>query len=44
MNYLLTWNCAHIANGVILPQVYDVCRAAGFEPPFVCTPQELMGT
>lgn len=29
MDYLLTWNCAHIANGVILPQVYDVCRAAG---------------
>lgn len=44
IEYLLTWNCRHIANAVILPSVYRVCRAAGYEPPFVCTPQELMGT
>jgi hypothetical protein len=43
VDYLLTWNCRHIANAVILPSVYEVCRAAGYEPPFVCTPQELMG-
>ncbi|HEX6100012.1 MAG TPA: type II toxin-antitoxin system VapC family toxin [Thermoanaerobaculia bacterium] len=43
MEYLLTWNCTHIANAVTLPLVYDVCRGAGYEPPFVCTPQELMG-
>jgi hypothetical protein len=43
IDYLLTWNCRHIANAVILPSVYEVCRAAGYEPPFVCTPQELMG-
>lgn len=43
IEYLLTWNCRHIANAVILPSVYRTCRAAGFEPPFVCTPQELMG-
>jgi hypothetical protein len=42
MEYLLSWNCTHIVNGVILPRVYDICRAAGYEPPFVCTPQELM--
>jgi hypothetical protein len=42
MNYLVTWNCTHIANAVILPRVYDICRDAGYEPPFVCTPQELM--
>jgi predicted nucleic acid-binding protein len=42
MDYLLTWNCKHIANGVILPGVYNVCRAAGYEPPFVCTPLELL--
>jgi predicted nucleic acid-binding protein len=42
MDYLVTWNCTHIANGVILPLVYDICRDAGYEPPFVCTPQELM--
>jgi len=43
MNYLLTWNCTHIANAEILPKVYEVCRDAGYEPPFVCTPLELLG-
>jgi hypothetical protein len=42
MDYLLTWNCKHIANAVTLPKVYAVCRELGYEPPFVCTPQELM--
>jgi len=44
VSYLLTWNCKHIANAVILPLVYDVCRRSGYEPPLVCTPQELMET
>lgn len=43
IEYLLTWNCKHIANAVTLPSIYAVCRDAGYEPPFVCTPQELMG-
>lgn len=43
MDYLLTWNCTHIANAVTLPLVYTVCRNAGYEPPFVCTPLELLG-
>ena len=42
MHYLLSWNCTHIVNAVTLPAVYDVCRNNGYEPPFVCTPQELM--
>lgn len=42
MTYLLSWNCAHIVNAATLPRVYDVCRINGYEPPFVCTPQELM--
>ncbi len=41
MKYLLTWNCAHIANVVLRPQIEAVCRAAGFEPPLICTPEEL---
>jgi len=43
MEYLATWNCKHIANAVTLPMVYEVCRDAGYEPPLVCTPYELMG-
>jgi PIN domain len=42
MDYLLTWNCTHIANAFILPRVYGICRRSGYEPPFCCTPQELM--
>jgi hypothetical protein len=42
MDYLLTWNCKHIANAVIRPKVEEVCRNYGFEPPTICTPQELM--
>jgi hypothetical protein len=43
IDFLLTWNCTHIANAEILPKVYEVCRSAGYEPPFVCTPLELLG-
>lgn len=42
MNYLLTWNCKHIANAVMRPKVEAVCRRHGYEPPVICTPQELM--
>jgi len=42
MDYLISWNCKHIVNGNILPQVYAVCRTAGYEPPLICTPQELL--
>lgn len=41
MKYLLTWNCTHIANVVLRPKIEAVCRAAGFEPPLICTPEEL---
>ena len=42
MEYLLTWNCAHIANAVLRPRIEAVCRLYGYEPPIICTPQELM--
>ena len=41
MLYLLTWNCKHIANVTLRPQIEAVCRAAGFAPPLICTPEEL---
>jgi hypothetical protein len=42
MDFLVTWNCTHIANGVVLKIVNAVCRDAGYEPPIVCTPEELI--
>jgi predicted nucleic acid-binding protein len=43
VSYLLTWNSAHIANAEKRPVVEAVCRRAGYEPPILCTPDELMG-
>lgn len=42
MGYLLTWNCTHIANAAMRPGIEAVCRSHGYEPPTICTPQELM--
>ena len=43
MDYLLTWNMAHILNAERRPRIEAVCRQEGFEPPVLCTPAELMG-
>jgi predicted nucleic acid-binding protein len=44
MQYLLTWNCTHIANVVLRPQIEAVCRSAGYEAPLICTPEQLPTT
>ncbi|MBM4024402.1 MAG: type II toxin-antitoxin system VapC family toxin [Planctomycetes bacterium] len=43
IDYLLTWNCRHLANGQIIRAVSAICAARGFRMPVVCTPEELMG-
>jgi len=43
VDYLLTWNCTHIANAEIMRGVRRVCEAEGFVCPVICTPEELMG-
>lgn len=42
VDYLLTWNCAHIANPILRGKIEAICRATGFEPPVICTPVEFM--
>ncbi|MHB1424595.1 MAG: type II toxin-antitoxin system VapC family toxin [Gemmataceae bacterium] len=42
IQYLLTWNCKHIANPSLRPRIESFCRAKGYEPPVICTPQELL--
>ena len=42
VQYLLTWNCTHIANGTLRPRIEATCRAFGYEPPLIVTPLELM--
>jgi hypothetical protein len=42
MDYLLTWNCRHIANPAFRFKIENVIRSFGYEPPVICTPQELL--
>jgi hypothetical protein len=42
IEYLVTWNCRHIANPALRPKIERICREMGREPPSICTPQELM--
>lgn len=44
INYLLTWNCRHIANAAVRGKIERACRAVGLNPPVICTPEELMET
>jgi hypothetical protein len=41
VDYLLTWNCAHIANAAMHRSIDDVCVEQGYEPTVLCTPEEL---
>ena len=42
INYLLTWNCRHIANARILPRIHDVLTGLGIPIPVICTPEEMV--
>jgi hypothetical protein len=43
-DYLLTWNFKHLANAALRKRIDGVCLAEGYEPPVICTPEELMGS
>lgn len=43
VDYLLTWNCTHIANAEILPRIALICEPFGVVLPYICTPEELLG-
>lgn len=43
VQYLLTWNCKHIANAKILPRIHGVLAHLGIPIPIICTPEELLG-
>ena len=42
MDYLVSWNCTHIANATMRGRIEAICRRAGFDPPVICTPLELV--
>jgi hypothetical protein len=39
---LLTWNCRHLANPIIIGQIGRFVRTMGYELPTVCTPDEFL--
>jgi hypothetical protein len=43
MEYLVTWNCTHIANAELRRQLIMINATAGLRTPIICTPEELMG-
>jgi hypothetical protein len=42
LDYLITWNCKHIANAKMRDKIEQVCRSRGYEPVIICTPEELL--
>jgi hypothetical protein len=43
VDFLLTWNCRHLANAQILQRLEREADRFGWPLPTVCTPLELMG-
>ena len=42
VDFLVTWNFRHIANATMRTRIEQVCRQMGYEPPVICTPNELL--
>jgi len=42
IQYLLTWNCRHIANAMILPRIHKLLNDLAMPIPIICTPEEML--
>ncbi len=42
MDYVLSWNCKHIASGRVQKMLQEINTQLGVHTPIVCTPEELM--
>ena len=43
MDYLLTWNCTHLANAEMMAAIRLLLEKKGYTAPEVCVPEELLG-
>ncbi len=41
LDYLVTWNCKHIANGRVIRRLASINREVGRPTPIIVTPEEL---
>jgi predicted nucleic acid-binding protein len=44
VQFIVTWNFKHILNPHLQTRIADTCRHGGFEPPVICTPEQLKET
>ena len=42
LDYLLTWNCKHMANAQVQRKLSQISVDLGYKLPFICTPYEFM--
>jgi hypothetical protein len=42
IDFLLTWNCKHIANPSLRQKISEAIEAKDFRAPVICTPMELL--
>jgi hypothetical protein len=41
LDVIIDMDFRHIANAIVRGKVERLCRAEGYEPPIICTPEEL---
>ncbi|MES2707991.1 MAG: type II toxin-antitoxin system VapC family toxin [Verrucomicrobiota bacterium] len=44
IDYLLTWNCTHLANATLQKDLHQYCQYHSLHYPIVCTPETLTRT
>ena len=42
IDYLVTWNCTHLANAEIIKKLIKINESFGIDTPVICIPEELM--
>ena len=42
VDYLVTWNLSHLVGAVVRRRLESALRKLGFDPPTLCTPEELL--
>jgi hypothetical protein len=42
VDYLLTWNCAHLANGLVIKRLQRINAGLGRPTPIIATPEEFL--
>jgi len=42
VDYLLTWNCVHLANAQLQKTLFEYCAYHKIHSPVICTPESLI--